>query len=429
MTIWLPPGSPAEAALRAEGIAVNDRWSSNGRDRRPLQIALLNLMPEKAATETQFARLLNGHGRDVVLTLIVPDNYSPRTTPKEHLDAFYRRWSDVRKRRFDGLIVTGAPIEHLAFEDVDYWPDMTRIFDWARDTIPSTLYICWAGQAALYHFHGVVKSAMPQKLSGVFQQGVKARDHRLMASFQDVFPCPVSRGTEVRGQDLPRGRGIQVLAESRQSGPAIVDDGPNHAVYGFNHLEYDAATLGDEYKRDLAAGREPCLPENYYPADDRSLTPAHRWRHVARRFFANWIDHIAGIRAGDTQRRSGPMWWRANSDAFTPDASDIAVIHAVVSTRDGCADSIGTRLVEIGQPPVQVHAESAGKGDLRIALQLPTGGEEAMERAARAVAAVPGVRRVTYRTPEGAGGCLVSRPRADSEPEDDASEHRHRRVA
>ncbi len=305
MTIWIPSGLPAAATLRAEGIEVNNTHGSNSRS-RILRIAMLNLMPQKAETETQFARVLGDTGRGVDLTLFVPDGYQPRHTPRFHVERFYLRWDDVRRQRFDGLIVTGAPVEMLDFEDIDYWSELARILDWARHSVRSTICICWAAQAALYHFHGVTKCSLPRKLSGIFTQRVTASDHPLLAGFQDTFQCPVSRHTEVRRSDLPQTAGLEVLADSPESGLSLVEDRPNRTLYMFNHLEYQAGTLREEYERDCARGQDPDLPKNYFPANDATLAPENRWQPAARQLFTNWMKEIEAEAARPAAHRQAP---------------------------------------------------------------------------------------------------------------------------
>lgn len=290
MAIVLPKGLPAAETLRQEGLAVLDRADFT---RRTLQLALVNLMPDRPATETQFARLLAQGGIDVDLTLVLPDGHEPRTTPRQHISAFYRRWSEVAARRFDALIVTGAPLEHLSFESVQYWHDLTRIFDWASARVRASYYVCWAAQAALYHFHGVRKHALRHKAFGVYPQSVIGAGSGLLRGLAPAFLTPVSRHTEVRQFELPRDGRLRPLAASRATGLCLVEDRENRAVCMFNHLEYDTDTLKREYLRDLKAGLLPPPPAGYFPGDDPAHTPVNTWRPAARRLFANWLDDIA----------------------------------------------------------------------------------------------------------------------------------------
>jgi homoserine O-succinyltransferase len=297
MPIILPEGLPARHALEAEGIRV---LAAEPHGTRPLRIALVNLMPRKTATEIQIARLLGDAPRTVDLTLVVPDNYVSATTPAFHLGAFYERWSNVCDSRFDALIVTGAPVENLPFEAVTYWPDMTRILDWADRTTTRGYYICWAAQAALYHYHRVPKHALPRKRFGVYRQTVLRPDNTLFDCLPGHFPTPVSRHTETRQRDLPPNAGLTALAASPQSGLCMVEDRNRRALYMFNHLEYDTGTLAEEYRRDRDAGADIALPAHYYPSDDPARPPFDTWRPYARRIFRNWLRTIE--RRGEGRR-------------------------------------------------------------------------------------------------------------------------------
>lgn len=290
MPIILPAALPAAATLRREGIGVLQRPDPL---RKVVRVALVNLMPDRPTTETQFARLLGGSEFDVELTLVIPDGHDPKTTPPAHINAFYRRWSEIATRRFDGLIVTGAPVEHLPFEAVHYWSDLERILDWAAATIRGSYFVCWAAQAALYHFHGVPKHDLPRKAFGVYRQQVLAPEARLLRGLGGSFPTPVSRHTATRRADLPRHSGLQVLAASRHSGLCMVEDCQVRAIHMFNHLEYDADTLQREYLRDLTARPEIALPANYFPDDDPGQAPVNSWRRAGEIVIANWLAGIA----------------------------------------------------------------------------------------------------------------------------------------
>lgn len=296
MPIKVPNDLPAAAKLREEGVRVIDEAEALRQDIRPLQIALLNLMPEKPKTETQLARLLGATPLQVELTLLTTSTYRGTNTPLSHLQSFYRTWEDVRGRRFDGLIVTGAPVEMLPFEQVDYWSELTAILDWTQTHVHSTFAICWGAQAALYHFHRVPKHILPAKRFGVYPHRVTERHDvarpALVRGFDDVFYVPVSRHTETREDDLPNGVGIEVLATSPQAGLCMVQDEPRRHVLMFNHLEYDTLTLQDEFRRDLGKRSDVALPENYYPYDDPDQRPRNRWRAYAHLLFGNWINEI-----------------------------------------------------------------------------------------------------------------------------------------
>lgn len=285
MPIILPEGLPARHALEAEGVRAHRPDAA-----APIRIVLFNLMPRKTDTEIQIARLLAGTPYTVELTLAIPDNYVSHTAPASHIGTFYKRWGAIRNASFDALIVTGAPIEHMPFEDVTYWPELTEVFDWAARKVHRSYYICWAAQAALYHFHGVPKHALPQKRFGVYRQTVLRPGHSLFDGLSGRFPVPVSRHTETRSEDLPRG--LAVLAASPQSGLCMVEERNRRTLYMFNHLEYGAETLAEEYRRDREAGTGIDLPKHYFPRNDPSRMPVNRWRPYARRIFRNWLRDI-----------------------------------------------------------------------------------------------------------------------------------------
>ena len=299
MPIILPEGLAAAASLRREGIEVLNQPS---RQRPWLRVGLLNLMPNMTSSEMQFARLLATTRHDVELVLALPPSYRIG-----HEGArLYARWGETSlPRELDGLIVTGAPLEHLPFEDVTYWRELVRICDWAANDVGSTLYICWAAFAALYTFHGVRKRMLPQKISGIFQQRVIETGDPLTAGLGTTFPCPVSRHAEVEAHDVPWQRGLSCLAESSESGLCLLADPARNAHYMFNHLEYDAETLKLEYLRDRARRAGTTLPQNYLPNGDLSQTPPLVWRRPAEMLFANWLAILAARQAAARPRRRG----------------------------------------------------------------------------------------------------------------------------
>lgn len=296
MPIKIPNDLPAASKLAAEGVRLIGENEALRQDVRPLQIALLNLMPEKPKTETQLARLLGATPLQVELTLLSTSSYRPRNVPLSHLQSFYCEWEDIRHRKFDGLIVTGAPVELLPFEEVKYWPELTAIFDWSRTHVHSSFHICWGAQAALYHFHRVPKHTLPVKRFGVYTHHViERRDAQrpgLLRGFDDYFLVPVSRHTEVRQADIPEGSGLEVLAVSNAAGLCLLHDPRHREIFMFNHLEYDTYTLADEYKRDLATRDDVTLPLNYYPDDDPTKPPRNCWRAYAHLLFGNWINEV-----------------------------------------------------------------------------------------------------------------------------------------
>jgi homoserine O-succinyltransferase len=276
----------------AEGVEVLSGAELRYWGQRPLQLCLVNLMPNKVATETQIARLLGATPVPVELTLCVPDSYRSKTTPTGHMAAFYRPWTQVRDEPFDGLIVTGAPVETLPFADVTYWSDLCAILDWARARSIASFHICWAAQAALHRFYGVPKHPLPQKLFGVFSHRLTDAESRLLRGFGDTFPVPVSRHTEVRAADLPAAAGLAVLAASPKAGLCLIEDRAQRAVYMFNHLEYDTGTLRDEFLRDRQAGKPIAIPCNYFPEDDPRRAPANVWRPYGHLLLGNWLGEM-----------------------------------------------------------------------------------------------------------------------------------------
>jgi homoserine O-succinyltransferase len=291
MPIKIPDDLPAARTLQEEGVVIIAEHDAIRQDIRPLRIAMLNLMPEKIKTETQLARLIGATPLQIEFTLLTTATYTPTHTPREHMMTFYRPWNEVKNERFDGLIVTGAPVEEMEFEEVKYWPELCAIFDWARTNVFSTLNICWGAQAALYHRHKVPKYLLPRKLSGIFEHRVVKRGSEVLRGFTDTFPVPVSRYTEVRARDIIKHPSLEILAESEEAGICLVQERDANALYMFNHLEYDTFTLSDEYQRDLKARPGTVrIPENYFPDDDPAKTPSNSWRAYAHLLVANWIN-------------------------------------------------------------------------------------------------------------------------------------------
>lgn len=292
MPIKIPDDLPARHILEAEGVMVMREADAVRQDVRPLQIGLLNLMPNKVSTETQLARLIGATPLQVELTLVRITDHVARNTSADHLTSFYRSWSDVREQRFDGFIITGAPVERLPFEAVAYWDELRRIFDWTQTHVHHCLTICWAAQAAVHHFHGVPKYELPEKLSGVFPHRNLVPASPFLRGISDDFAVPVSRWTEVRRQDIPSGSGLVVLAEAEHTGLCLLDDPLRRQLHMFNHLEYDTTTLADEYSRDAGIDPDTRLPHNYFPSDDPKQRPVNSWRSHAHLLFGNWINEI-----------------------------------------------------------------------------------------------------------------------------------------
>ena len=292
MPIKIPSNLPAHDVLRREGVMVMSEESAQRQDIRPLQIGLVNLMPKKVQTETQLARLIGATPLQIELTLIRMSDHRTKTTDSDHMETFYRPFREARGQKFDGLIITGAPIEHLPFEEVTYWDELRAIFDWTQTHVHSTFAICWGGQAMLHHFHGVPKHDLPQKAFGCYRHRNLSPSSPYLRGFSDDFAVPVSRWTENRVADLPDGTGLEVLMHSDEVGPCLIHDPAHRALYMFNHLEYDSDTLKQEYDRDVEAGTPIALPVNYYPDDDPSRAPENRWRSHAHLLFGNWINEL-----------------------------------------------------------------------------------------------------------------------------------------
>ena len=294
MPITLPENLPAFDILSREGVMVMTHDRAARQDIRPLRIALLNLMPKKIQTENQFARLIGATPLQINLSLIRMSDHESKNTAADHMESFYRPFNEVEASgdRFDGLIVTGAPVEHLDFEDVTYWDELRRVFDWTRTHVYSTFGVCWGGMAMAWHFHGLPKHLLDAKAFGCFRHRNLAPASPFLRGFSDDVLIPVSRWTEVRQEDIDARPGLQTLLASDQVGPCLVEDAAQRTLYIFNHLEYDSGTLKDEYDRDVAAGKPIAVPANYYPDDDPTRAPSNRWRSHAHLLYGNWINEI-----------------------------------------------------------------------------------------------------------------------------------------
>ncbi|MGB0854849.1 MAG: homoserine O-acetyltransferase MetA [Pikeienuella sp.] len=292
MPIKIPSDLPAYDVLTSEGVMVMAEDAAERQDIRPLQIVLLNLMPKKIQTETQFARVIGGTPLQIELTLLRMSGRESKNTSAAHMEAFYKTFNEIKDRKFDGLIITGAPIEHLAYEDVDYWEELTTIFEWTRTNVHSTFAVCWGGQAMMHHFYDIPKYDMPAKKFGCYEHTVVEPASPYLAGFSDGFLAPVSRWTEVHAPDITKNDGLKILAESDGSGVCLVRDDNLNALYMFNHLEYDSDTLKQEYDRDIAEGVSINVPMNYYPGDDPSLPPQNRWRSHGHLLYSNWVNQI-----------------------------------------------------------------------------------------------------------------------------------------
>ena len=292
MPIRIPNDLPAVDVLHRENIFVMPLDRAVTQDIRPLEILLVNLMPKKIETEIQFSRLLGNTSLQINLEFISPVNHASQNTPPEHLHAFYKSFQEVRHRNFDGCIITGAPVEHLDFEEVDYWPELCELMDWTRTHVHSTFHICWAAQAGLYHHYGIPKLPLPEKLFGVYPHQVEYRQSMLFRGFDDVFYVPHSRHTTIERSHIEAVPQLQVLASSREAGVYAVYGRKYKQFFVTGHSEYDPLTLQAEYRRDLDAGKPIHVPYNYYPDNDPSREPVVRWRAHANLLFCNWLNYF-----------------------------------------------------------------------------------------------------------------------------------------
>lgn len=291
MPIKIPNQLPATETLTRENIFVMTETRAITQDIRPLQILLLNLMPTKVDTETQLARVLGNTPLQIELELIAPTGHVSKNTSAEHMLAFYKTFDEVKERTFDGLVITGAPVENLPFEEVDYWPELCRIMDWSRTHVHSTLHICWGAQAGLYHHYGIPKRPLPQKLFGVFEHTVEDPNFILFRGFDDRFQVPHSRHTTVDRADIEAVPGLKILAASPEAGVYAVKTDGGRQIFLMGHAEYDRDTLKKEYLRDVAAGADIQLPKHYFPNDDPAQTPVVTWRSCANLLYSNWLNY------------------------------------------------------------------------------------------------------------------------------------------
>ena len=293
MPIKLPETLPAYEVLSREGVMVMGEEKAARQDIRPLRIGLLNLMPKKIQTETQFARLVGSTPLQIDFHLIRMTDHATRNTAAAHMEEFYRPFADIRAggEKFDGFIITGAPIEHLPYEEVTYWDELRDVFDWTQSHVHSTFGVCWGGMAMAYHFHGLPKHALPKKAFGCYRHANMDPASPYLNGFSDDFIVPVSRWTEMRRDEM-EAAGLKVLLDSAAVGPCLVQDAAHRALYIFNHLEYDSGTLKEEYDRDLDAGQPIAVPVNYFPGDDPAQAPLNRWRSHAHLLYGNWINQI-----------------------------------------------------------------------------------------------------------------------------------------
>jgi len=292
MPIRIPDQLPARDILAREGVMVMDDTTALRQDIRPLQIGLLNLMPNKIKTETQIARLIGTTPLQVELTLVRIGGHKAKNTPEDHLISFYHTWDEIKHRKFDGFIITGAPIETLPFDEVTYWDELTQILDWTKTHVHSTFNICWGAMAAIWHFHGVPKYTLDKKAFGVYRHRNLKPASPYLAGFSDDFQISVSRWTEVRKDDITPDMGLEILMESDDTGLCLISEKKCNRLYIFNHVEYDSTTLAEEYFRDVENGTPIDVPKNYFPDNDPKNQPLNRWRSHAFLLFGNWINQV-----------------------------------------------------------------------------------------------------------------------------------------
>ncbi|MGI6033638.1 MAG: homoserine O-acetyltransferase MetA [Coriobacteriales bacterium] len=291
MPIKIPGDLPATDILESENIFVMTESRAITQDIRPLHVLLLNLMPTKVTTETQIARLLGNSPLQVELELMMVRSHVPTHVSSDHMLAFYQTFDDVRDRRFDGMIITGAPVEDLPFEEVDYWDEICEIMEWSKTHVTSTFHICWAAQAGLYYHFGIPKYPLAERLHGVYEHSVTRKSSMLLRGADDVFWAPHSRNTGNRLEDIKAEPALRIVASSPVAGPYAIMTDNGKQVFITGHSEYDTETLAQEYERDLAAGRNPKPPVNYFPDDDPTKKPVKRWRAHANLLYSNWLNY------------------------------------------------------------------------------------------------------------------------------------------
>ena len=292
MPIKIPAGLPAHETMERENIFVMTDFRAEHQDIRPLKIAVLNLMPTKITTETQLIRLLSNSSLQIQLTLLQTKSHVAKHTSAEHMEAFYKNYYDIRDEKFDGLIITGAPVENLPFEQVDYWPELCEVMEWSKTHVFSTLHICWAAQAGLYYHYGVPKYPLNKKMFGVFEHYAMNPNHPIVRGFDEIFRAPHSRHTEVRETDIAKVQELELIAKSDAAGPYIIAAKDARMLFITGHSEYDCDTLANEYFRDVNKGLPIEVPVGYFPDDDPEKRPPNVWRGHANLLFTNWLNYF-----------------------------------------------------------------------------------------------------------------------------------------
>ena len=291
MPITIPNQLPAKQILEEENIFVMDQNRALSQDIRPLTILILNLMPEKEKTETQLLRLLGNTPLQIKITFLRMETHESKTTSHSHLDQFYSTFREIKGKRFDGMIITGAPVEKLEFEEVNYWNELTEIMDWSKDHVTSCLHICWGAQAALYHHFGISKQLLNKKCTGIYKHTVLKPYESLVRGFDDIFYAPHSRYTDVEADEIRHHKDLIVVAESDEAGLFLIASKDKSLIMVTGHPEYELATLAQEYKRDLSKGSDAPIPQNYFPDNDPGQLPFHTWKSHASLLFSNWLNY------------------------------------------------------------------------------------------------------------------------------------------
>jgi homoserine O-succinyltransferase len=292
MPIKIPDNLPAVKTLESENIFVMTEKRAITQDIRPLRILILNLMPKKIETETQFARLLGNSPLQVEMELIRTKSHQSKNVTEEHLFAFYKTFDDIKDQTFDGMVITGAPVEHMPFEEVEYWEELCQIMEWSKTHVHSTLHVCWGAQAGLYYHYGIQKYEVPEKMFGVFPHRVEYKNSILFRGFDDTFMVPQSRHTTVLREDIEKVWDLRILASSKETGVYAVTTKNGRQIFITGHSEYDADTLKNEYLRDLSQGKPIKMPVNYFPNDDETQPPMVSWRGHAHLLFSNWLNYF-----------------------------------------------------------------------------------------------------------------------------------------
>lgn len=291
MPIKIPDHLPAREILKKENIFIMGEGRALSQDIRPLQILILNLMPKKIETETQLLRLVGNTPLQLEITLLHPSSHHSKNTSQEHLLAFYDTFLDIQRKRYDGMIITGAPVEHLSFEEVDFWEELQEILDWSRENVYSTFHICWGAQASLYHHYQIPKYPLSQKIFGVFPHEIHQDFSPLLQGFDEYFYAPHSRHTEIRKEDIQRVLDLEILSSSKEAGIYILARKDGRQVFVTGHSEYDPLTLKEEYERDQKRGLPIQIPKNYFPLDNAHQKPQVKWRGHAHLLFSNWLNY------------------------------------------------------------------------------------------------------------------------------------------